>query len=221
MKGIYRKDLYQILASWPVLLLIAGIVTGLMIYVDAAVGISAFFPIYFAMQAATTIISDRSTGWTRMSTTFPITRKRLTESKYRLTMVSALLGFVLGMAIWALVSALKQKPLDLAGDDLQINLCIAAIITFCATGTLIPLAYMAKKGQEFITIFASFLLPAALVIFWSQNISSEVTMAGNDILSVNIDMQLPMLQGMAIFSLLLFVASYLIMPAILARRDQR
>lgn len=69
MKGIFRKDMLQIVLSWKVLLLVAVLVSSALVYFDAAIGLISFFPIFFAMQASSTIIADRHCGWYRFSTT--------------------------------------------------------------------------------------------------------------------------------------------------------
>lgn len=223
MKGIYLKDLLQIRASWIVLAIVSISVTGILIWYDGEMGLTDFFMIFLAMQGSATIFADKMCGWYRMSTTFPITRKRLVESKYRLAVVLAAIGFVIGLALMAIVILIRTGSVSVDGEQFLINLYIGVIIVFSTMAILIPLAYLMRKNQGFIAVFAS-MIPAALMIFaWTQRITHSVVWdpSTGAAVSEQIDMQLGFLSGMAVFSVLLFVLSYFIMPKFIARQDQR
>lgn len=221
MKGIYKKDLLLIASSRTVLLLVIVITCGLLIYFGGEIGMLAFFPIFMAMQATSTIFADRASGWYRMSTTLPLTRQRLVRSKYRLTALLAVCGLLVGIAVWAIVELIQHQAVDFGTEDIWINLYIGMIMAFCTTAILIPLAYLLKKSQEFLATVTSFLLPAAMVFYWTQQLTSEATMVNGDVIGFTLNMQQPLLQGMVLFSLGLFVLSCIWMPRQIARQDQR
>lgn len=221
MIGIYKKDLMQIAGSWIILLIVTITVCAGLIYFDAPIGMLAYFPSFFAMQGTATIFADRACGWYRMETTLPYSRKRLMGSKYALCAVLAAVGLGLGLLIWMAATAIQGKPVDLSLDEVKINLCIGLIITFSTLAILIPLSYTTRKSQQFVATFASFLLPAVMVFYWTTSITSDVTMEGGQVVEMVINMQFPLLNGFTAFSIILFLISWLIMPAWLAKRDQR
>lgn len=221
MTGIFRKDLLQIRGSWIILLMVILVVCGLLIYFDAPNGMMAFFPVFLAMQATSTIFADRTCGWYRMATTFPITRRRLVLSKYQITAALGITGMLIGLLLWWIVAMIDGNPIDFSLEDTWINFYLGMILVFATTGVLIPLGYLLKRGQEFIATFIAYILPAVMIFYWTQSINSEVMMRNGDVIGMNIDLQMPLLMGMAVFSVLLFVASALIMPGIIARQDQR
>ena len=62
--------------------------------------------------------------------------------------------------------------------------------------------------------------PAAMIFAWSQSITSEVQMVNGDVIGMNINMNMPLLQGLAVVAVLLFVASAFLMPGRIAKTDQ-
>ncbi|WP_300913871.1 ABC-2 transporter permease [Faecalibaculum rodentium] len=218
MKGIFRKDMLQIVLSWKVLLLVAVLVSSALVYFDAAIGLISFFPIFFAMQASSTIIADRHCGWYRFSTTAPITRKRLVLSKYQLGALLAFAGMITGLAAGLGVLYLRgQSP---AMEDVLMSLYLGIVFVFTCLAFLIPLEYLMKKTQEFLAIVLAMIPPAAMIFAWSQSITSEVQMVNGDVIGMNINMNMPLLQGLAVVAVLLFVASAFLMPGRIAKTDQ-
>ena len=212
MKGIFRKDMLQIVLSWKVLLLVAVLVSSALVYFDAAIGLISFFPIFFAMQASSTIIADRHCGWYRFSTTAPVTRKRLVLSKYQLGALLAFAGMITGLAAGLGVLYLRgQSP---AMEDVLMSLYLGIVFVFTC------LAFLMKKTQEFLAIVLAMIPPAAMIFAWSQSITSEVQMVNGDVIGMNINMNMPLLQGLAVAGVLLFVASAFLMPGRIAKTDQ-
>ena len=218
MKGIFRKDMLQIALSWKVLVLVMVLTGGALVYFDAAIGLISFFPIFFAMQATSTIIADRNCGWYRFSTTLPITRKQLVLSKYRLGALLALAGLITGLAAGLGIMNLRgQSP---AQEDILMSLYLGMLFAFTCLALLIPLEYLMKKTQEFLAIVLAMIPPAAMIFAWSQSITSEVEMVNGDVIGMNINMNMPLLQGLAVAGVILFVASAFIMPGRIAKTDQ-
>ena len=83
-----------------------------------------------------------------------------------------------------------------------------------------PLEYLMKKTQEFLAIVLAMIPPAAMIFAWSQSITSEVQMVNGDVIGMNINMNMPLLQGLAVVAVLLFVASAFLMPGRIAKTDQ-
>lgn len=221
-RGLYWKDWMRIADSWLVLLIISVLVlTGLWM-ADSLVGAVCFFCILMTMQGPSTIMADKTCGWDVFECSLPVSRRTLVREKYGLTFALMLAGLVSGLLLCVGLSVLSCGSLpDL--DGLQVNLYITLIIAGSGTALLIPLACAAGKDQFFLCVIAS-LLPAALMIWsWSQGIQSpEVTISAAGMITESIpaNLNLPVLQGYALGSCLLWAVSWALVPGWLARRDR-
>lgn len=220
MKGIYKKDLLQIAKGWKVELAVSLLGIAGMIYFDVYPGLISFFAVFWMMQAASTVIADRTSGWYSYSTCFPYTRKKQLFSKYWLTAGFGALGFVLGIVITWICRQSHIGSLMLDSTTLQINIAIALIITFSAAALVIPTCYLFKKSQFFSAIALSFVPAAAMIMFWSSQIEQRMIQVSDTVQAAEVNLNLPLLWILSLISFLLFLISSLVMPGLISRQDQ-
>lgn len=213
MKGLYKKDLLQIGASWYVQLVIAAIVIGVLLYYKAAIGTVCFLCVFCAMQATSTIFIDRASGWTAYAVTFPLRRSAIVRSKFNLAIAGCLFGLLLGLLIvW-----ISGNPVSL--EDWRINGSITAILVCSIVALQIPLSYLLKKSAEFLAIIAAMLPAGFMILLWSQSITSEVSQVNGQVVKASVNLNLDLLLYMAIGCGIALLISYFVTPVFLSRRD--
>ncbi len=220
MNGIYRKDLIQIQKSWLVELVICAAAVAIMACFEVFPGLITFFAVFWMMQAASTIFADRTSGWYLYSTSFPCTRKQMLQSKYWLALLFGLLGFGLGLLIALTGSKLDGTGFSLASEAVQINIAIAGVITFSAAAFVIPLSYLMKKNQYFMAIVLSFVPAAVMIMFWSSQIQETIVQISETVQAAEVTMNIGLIWGFCLLSILLFILSMVIMPSYISKKDQ-
>ncbi|MDE5757882.1 MAG: ABC-2 transporter permease [Allobaculum sp.] len=222
MKGLLWKDFMLVWQSKWVLLLVSVLVGGGLMYfqgqsVDSptTLGWISFLCILFSMQGVSSILTDRISGWNLYQTTFPISRKQAIREKYLLSWILGFIGLVMGLA-FALLYNRVLFPRFIEMDSWYINFYIAVLIWLSSMALAIPLSLWLSKNQYFVALLASFLLPTLLIVIWNQSITVE--QIG---LIITVNLSIPLLGYMALGCGILCVISYLIVPNILIRFDQR
>lgn len=213
-KGLFCKDLMVIWQTRWMLLLISLLVCSLLLYYEQPYGLISYFTLFLAMQGVTSVVSDRSAGWTLYQTSFPISRSAAIREKYLLSLGLGLAGFAFG-CLMAWISHPK------GGDLMIINICMAALLGFSVMAIAIPLGLRLPNNQYFLVMIASFVLPAILIAFWANSLSAApVAPPGNGLPLIQMNYRTDLLFWMAAGCFLLWAASFLICPKILARLDQ-
>ncbi len=120
MKGLLRKDLQLIWASWPILLMILIGGTAISIYVKEPTMDICFVTLLLVFQTVATVMNDQTSGWYPWELSLPVSRKNMIYEKYILAMLILAFGLILALAIYYGVSAITNIAPD--RFSLEINL---------------------------------------------------------------------------------------------------
>ncbi len=207
MKGLLLKDFYIIKNGLIVLVaMLLFIGTGISIVVDPWVFI-IIAATMLSMQSATTIISDKTSNWNMFSATVPLSKKAVFSSKYLLNFILSLVGLLIGSMISTTIS-LFSSSFDL--QMLCIFICFGVVISLMPSSVNIPLSILFDTTKQTIGMLISYTI-TVIVITLSVWIPS---------LFINLEENI-LLMGFiaAVISLIIYIASWLIAPSILSKRD--
>ena len=99
MKGLLRKDLQLIWASWPILLMILVCGTGISIYIQQPTMEICFVTLLLVFQTVATIMNDQTSGWFPWELTLPVSRKGIVYEKFILALIVLAFGTCLALLI--------------------------------------------------------------------------------------------------------------------------
>ena len=215
MKGIWYMDWLLLARSWFVLAVVASLVVAIFAIVKVPIGLISFFPIFLTIQACSLVFADRNSGWNRFAATLPFSRARLLKNKYQMAALCAIAGLGIGLSGAYLLAWLLGPEAALDAQSVLINVSIAMLISFSSAAILLPLAHVLKKHQEMVGAMIS-IAPSLLAVWWWQSRIQPLFENGQ---FIGVDMQQPLLNGLMVAAVLLFVASAWIMPGILEKRD--
>lgn len=215
MKGLMKKDFMMLKTQWIVMLGIFALISIFMIWMDASEGLISYITIYFLMQGVASIITDRMSRWNLYQTALPISRPTAIREKYILSLLCGLFGFGLSLAIVYGLGFGKDQEVVL------INILLGWILSFSALGFGIPLITMLPKSAFILGIFGSLLPGGACVALWSIKLNEASAKAMATAGAAPFSMQTDFLWTCFAIMVLCVVLSYLIVPRLLAKMDQK
>lgn len=168
MKGLLRKDLQLIWASWPILLMILIGGTAISIYVQQPTMDICFVTLLLVFQTVATVMNDQTSEWYPWELSLPVSRKNLIYEKYILAMLVLAFGLILALAIYYGVSAITNIAPD--RFSLEINLSILLIFFGCGVAPAILLSFYKKETGPIAMIVAA-LLPIAIILIIMNTVS--------------------------------------------------
>ena len=178
MKTMFMFDLLtatKMLKSQVVLSVVVAVIFG--VSTDMPLAIIPFMALMLAYATGFTLIAyDERNDWERFRLTLPLSRANVVQGRYATFVVMTLVGFVLGMAVTAIVYglslALPQTELFAGlfeGMDWQIVLgMVAASIAFSLALWLVALPLVARFGMtkavRYLPLAFIILLPSGTVL---------------------------------------------------------
>lgn len=214
MKGLLKKDFFLVLKSWPIMLGIFVLATAIMVFLNATAGILSFTAIFFLMQGVTSIITDRMCGWNLYQTTFPVSRSKAIMEKYLFSLVCGVIGLVIGFLTCLCVGWPDQESLLVSG-------LIGGILSFSAMAAGIPLLIALPKSTFAAAISASFIPGAVCIVLWNQALNRQSALAAASQGAIAFTMRTDLLWSLLAIMAGLCLISWLVMPWLLSRKDQR
>ena len=132
MRGLIKKDLKSLLLQGKVLLVLLAFYIALFFlsYNEGGVSLlSAMIAMLGVLLPITALGYDEKAQWDRYALTMPISRSMLVWSKYLLSLLIALCGALLLLALLLLQPAWDmQEGLSVAWSMLGVNLLLSAVI---------------------------------------------------------------------------------------------
>lgn len=203
MKALLKSDLITLKQSAAVILAMAVGVSAILMIMDASAGIISYLVIFLQMQATTTIVAERMSGWGLYKTTFPVSRKTAVFEKYILSILGGICGFGVG-ALFCLVSGI---PLN------ESSILIGIVLSLSEVAFGIVLLYLLPKNAFMIGVLLGMVPGAVGVGLWIQKISQPASMMSGDMHSDFLWMCIGILAACT-------VVSAIAVPWYLSKRDQ-
>lgn len=77
-----------------------------------------------------------------------------------------------------------------------------------------------KKNQYFMAIVLSFVPAAVMIMFWSSQIQETIVQISETVQAAEVTMNIGLIWGFCLLSILLFILSMVIMPSYISKKDQ-
>ncbi|WP_289197111.1 ABC-2 transporter permease [uncultured Dubosiella sp.] len=168
MKGLLRKDLQLIWASWPILLMILVCGTGISIYIQQPTMEICFVTLLLVFQTVATIMNDQTSGWFPWELTLPVSRKGIVYEKFILALIVLAFGTCLALLIYWGVSAITHVTIDRV--SLEINLAILLVFFGFGVAPGLLLSFYKKEAGP-IAMMVAALLPVAILLVVMNTVS--------------------------------------------------
>ena len=161
MKGLLRKDWYQVLSYMKTMYLVvlAVLVIWGMSASDSAVFPISYAAIFLGILPVSLISYDQASGWTEYSLTLPVSRKTLVAEKYLIGLGCAATSILLGV-VFALVRALNGVAVE--KEQLLLMLCSGACTVLLMNALILPLMYRFGVEKARMLYFLTFVLGGLL-----------------------------------------------------------
>lgn len=202
MKGLLLKDFYLVRAGLALILVSYAIIGAGMSVIVTPWTVVIIGTVMFGIMSATTISTDKHSGWRKLSATLPVSKQTAIDSKYLLYLLFSALGFIIGVAISVIIVAIKPDA-AVDTDMVQLYLCIAATMAFFSGGVMIPSYYLFSDEKAMVSMMLSYPLMTGLFIVVAR---------------ITDDRQLTMMAVLA-FSVVVYAASWLFARTRIAARD--
>lgn len=202
MKGLLLKDFYLVRAGLALILVSYAIIGAGMSVIVTPWMVVIIGTVMFGIMSATTISTDKHSGWRKLSATLPVSKQTAIDSKYLLYLLFSALGFIIGVAISVIIVAIKPDAAADA-DMVQLYLCIAATMAFFSGGVMIPSYYLLSDEKAMVSMMLSYPLMTGLFIVVAR---------------ITDDRQFTMMVVLA-FSVVVYAASWLFARTRIAARD--
>lgn len=202
MKGLLLKDFYLVRAGLALILVSYAIIGAGMSVIVTPWMVVIIGTVMFGIMSATTISTDKHSGWRKLSATLPVSKQTTIDSKYLLYLLFSALGFIIGVAISVIIVAIKPDA-AVDTDMVQLYLCIAATMAFFSGGVMIPSYYLFSDEKAMVSMMLSYPLMTGLFIVVAR---------------ITDDRQFTMMVVLA-FSVAVYAASWLFARTRIAARD--
>lgn len=202
MKGLLLKDFYLVRAGLALILVSYAIIGAGMSVIVTPWMVVIIGTVMFGIMSATTISTDKHSGWRKLSATLPVSKQTAIDSKYLLYLLFSALGFIIGVAISVIIVAIKPDAAADA-DMVQLYLCIAVTMAFFSGGVMIPSYYLLSDEKAMVSMMLSYPLMTGLFIVVAR---------------ITDDRQFTMMVVLA-FSVAVYAASWLFARTRIAARD--
>lgn len=202
MKGLLLKDFYLVRAGLALILVSYAIIGAGMSVIVTPWTVVIIGTVMFGIMSATTISTDKHSGWRKLSATLPVSKQTAIDSKYLLYLLFSVLGFIIGVAISVIIVAIKPDA-AVDTDMVQLYLCIAATMAFFSGGVMIPSYYLLSDEKAMVSMMLSYPLMTGLFIVVAR---------------ITDDRQFTMMVVLA-FSVVVYAASWLFARTRIAARD--
>lgn len=202
MKGLLLKDFYLVRAGLALILVSYAIIGAGMSVIVTPWMVVIIGTVMFGIMSATTISTDKHSGWRKLSATLPVSKQTAIDSKYLLYLLFSALGFIIGVAISVIIVAIKPDAAADA-DMVQLYLCIAVTMAFFSGGVMIPSYYLLSDEKAMVSMMLSYPLMTGLFIVVAR---------------ITDDRQFTMMVVLA-FSVVVYAASWLFARTRIAARD--
>ncbi len=207
MKGILLKDFYIIQDSLLMLFIIFVVTGAAMAFLISPWVLMSITATTLSIIAITTIQNDKSTQWNKFSATLPISRMQIISSKYCLYLLLCAMGVILGLIVSVSASILKSN-FDI--NSLLLNLYLAIIASLIPGSISIPCSFLIKEEKIIVGIVLSYIATAVLLIGFTSILRYFI----------NIEDNMNLVYGIiTIFSVVVYLLSWLISPKELCNRD--
>ena len=202
MKGLLLKDFYLVRAGLALILVSYAVIGAGMSVIVTPWTVVVIGTVMFGIMSATTISTDKHSGWRKLSATLPVSKQTAIDSKYLLYLLFSALGFLFGIAISLIIVAIKP---DTAADTdtIQLYLCIAAIMAFFSGGVMIPSYFLLSDEKAMVSMMLSYPLMTGIFIAVAHFTDER---------------QLTLIALLA-FSVVVYAASWLLARTRIAARD--
>ena len=202
MKGLLLEDFYLVRAGLALILISYAIIGAGMSVIVTPWVVVLIGAVMFGIMSATTISTDKHSGWRKLSATLPISKKAVVDSKYLLYVLFSVLGFVVGIVIsWIIVTI--RPDTAVATEMVRLYLSLAVTMAFFSGGVMIPSYYLFSDEKAMLSMMLSYPLMTGIFIAVAR---------------VTDDRQLTT-TVLLVFSLAFFVLSWLIARTRIAARD--
>mgnify|MGYP000773565174 CR=1 FL=1 len=202
MKGLLLKDFYLVRAGLALILVSYAVIGVGMSVIVTPWTVVIIGTVMFGIMSATTISTDKHSGWRKLSATLPVSKQTAIDSKYLLYLLFSALGFLVGIAISLIIVAIKPDTATNT-DMVQLYLCIAATMAFFSGGVMIPSYYLLSDEKAMVSMMLSYPLMTGLFIAVAR---------------ITDDRQLTMITVL-VFSAIVYVVSWLLARTRIAARD--
>lgn len=166
MKGLILKDLIN-LSKYTKTVLLVMLFFVVMGSLNSNTGfLSGVIIIYLSMLSVTSFSYDYTAKWDTYALSMPVTRKNIVISKYILSLLLALTGFIVSTAAGFCVCAVKRTEIIVTEQILTPYIIL--IIGIAAICILLPLIYKFGVEKSRIMAIVVFALPTFLVLFLSR-----------------------------------------------------
>lgn len=160
MKGLLRKDWYQVLGYMKTMYLtvLAVLVIWGMSASDSAVFPLSYTAIFLGILPILLLSYDQASGWTEYGLTLPVSRKTLVAEKYLVGLGCAAMSVLLG-AVFALVRVLNGAALE---QQLVMMLCGGPCTVLLMNALILPMMYRFGVEKARMMYFLTFVLGGLL-----------------------------------------------------------
>ena len=149
MKGLLLKDYYLIKSIFYMILVIFGVVGFGMSFLTSTWVLTTIATIMFGMISVTTITTDKTSGWRKVSGVLPISRRTVMDSKYILYLLLSGVGAILGVIISIVVSLVKNQ---LSSGDMFMFICISLAMALLSGSITIPCNFLLSEEKSMISL---------------------------------------------------------------------
>ncbi|MEE0511384.1 MAG: ABC-2 transporter permease [Peptococcaceae bacterium] len=202
MKGLLLKDFYLVRAGLALILIAYAVIGAGMSVIVTPWVVVLIGAVMFGIMSATTISTDKHSGWRKLSATLPVSKQTAVDSKYLLYVLFSVLGFVVGIVISLIIVTIKPDT-AVDADMIRLYLSIAVTMAFFSGGVMILSYYLFSDEKAMVSMMLSYPLMTGIFIAVAR---------------ITDDRQLTTMV-LLVFSLAFFVLSWLFARTRIAARD--
>lgn len=161
MKGLLRKDWYQVRSYMTTMYLVVMVVLAIwgMSASDSPVFPVSYAAIFLGILPVSLISYDQASGWTEYSLTLPVSRRTLVAEKYLIGLGCAGLSVVLGLLFTAVRVLNGAAP---ETEEMMMMLCGGVCTVLLMNALVLPLMYRFGVEKARMLYFLTFVLGGLL-----------------------------------------------------------
>ena len=164
MKGLLLKDFY-IIKSLLLIILVEFVAVGTgLAFLASPYVLIVLATVMLGMISVTTINSDKTSGWAKLSVTLPVSRQTLISSKYLMYVLLSAAGLAAGTLLSLVISFMFREF-----DPEKIFLFISISITLCflSGSSMIPCYFIFNEEKSILGSLISYPLAAGIFVVLS------------------------------------------------------
>lgn len=176
MKGLLLKDFYIIRDNLLIIAITFIAVGSGMAFLVSPWVLIVIASVILSNLAASTIINDNTSQWSKFAATLPVRKQQVISSKYILYLLLCLCGIIAGIIISSGLAIIRQE-FEMESIFLYFN--VGLIVSLISGSVMIPCNFIFREEKSVLSMILSYIATSVLFVAYILIANSFIDVKNN------------------------------------------